>query len=143
MFSLFKRKNTEVEAVYEAIITDARQPKLYTEYNVPDTPIGRFEMVALHAMPYFVTYAKANEGGKTQALFDMIFADIEQSFREIGVGDLAVPKKMKRYMKDMNGMIQGHMAANADHVDIVRRNVFGDEGTMNTKFKAYIKGLFS
>jgi cytochrome b pre-mRNA-processing protein 3 len=142
MFSLLKRKNTDIDDLYATIMDDARSPRLYTEFDVPDKPIGRFQMVALHAIPSFLVFARAEEPQKSQILFDRIFQDIEYSFREIGVGDLAVPKKMKRYMKDMNGMIQAHMADDANHVDIVRRNVFGDDGNMNGSFKKYIEELF-
>ena len=126
MFSMFKRKNDKATEEYEAVIAQSRNPVLYNDYNVPDNPHGRFQMIALHASPYFIKHGKAGEGKESQYLFDLIFKDIELSFREIGVGDLGVPKKMKRYMQDFNGIIQGHAAANADHVDITRRNVFGE-----------------
>ncbi len=142
MFSLFKRKNNQIADLYQQILEQSRNPILYTDYYVPDKPIGRFQMLTLHAAPYFLDYAEKNETHKSQILFDIIFQDIEYAFREIGVGDLGVPKKMKRYMKDFNGIIQAHAAANADHADITRRNVFGDDGEMSSAFKTYIKGLF-
>jgi cytochrome b pre-mRNA-processing protein 3 len=138
MFSLFKKRDTEIETLYGDLLDQSRDPKLYTDYDVPDTPHGRFQMIALHVIPHIL---KMDEK-QSQALFDTIFQDIEYSFREIGVGDLAVPKKMKRYMKDFNGMIQAHAAANADHADIARRNIHGDDGVMNAKLKTYINGLF-
>ena len=142
MFSMFKQKNNDVSIEYDIIMSQARDIKLYTEYGVSDTPQGRFQMIALHAAPFFIRYEKAEQRKKSQALFDIIFNDIELSFREIGVGDLAVPKKMKRYMQDFNGLIQGHAAANADHVDLTRRNVFSDDAKLTPDFKNYIKGLF-
>lgn len=142
MFSLLKKHDKEIDTIYETILDQSRNPKLYTDYGVPDKPIGRFQMIALHTAPYFIQFAKNNQSQKSQILFDRVFQDIEYSFREIGVGDLSVPKKMKRYMKDFNGIIQAHAAANADHIDITRRNVFGDEDTINTAFETYIKELF-
>lgn len=143
MFSMLKNKNNRIADDYNAIILSAREPKLYTDYGVPDTPQGRFQMIALHASPYFLKYASLNESRNSQKLFDMIFRDIELSFREIGVGDLAVPKKMKRYMQDFNGIIQAHAELNSDHIDITKRNVFGETGVINPAFENYIKGLFS
>jgi cytochrome b pre-mRNA-processing protein 3 len=143
MFSLFKRKNEKAIVIYNDIIDAARNPILYTDYNVSDTPMGRFQMIALHSAPYFIDFKNKGQGQMAQDVFDKIFNDIELSFREIGVGDLAVPKKMKRYMKDFNGIIQAHAAANADHVDITRRNVFGDDGIIIKEFEIYIKGLFA
>ena len=37
-----------VDSLYGQIVAAARQPHLYSAWNVPDTPLGRFEMVALH-----------------------------------------------------------------------------------------------
>jgi len=143
MFSLFRKKNrTDIDIAYNEIITQSRQDVLYTTYNVPDKPIGRFQMILLHAMPWFMGFARNGEIKKAQALFDRIFSDIELSFREIGVGDLSVPKKMKRYMQDFNGVLQAHMDDNADHSDITRRQVFGDEGIITDQFAIYIKDLF-
>lgn len=143
MFSIFKRKNDKAMEIYNAIVDAARNPVLYVDYNVPDTPMGRFQMIALHAAPYFIDFKNHKQGRMAQDVFDKIFGDIELSFREIGVGDLAVPKKMKRYMKDFNGIVQAHAAANADHGDITRRNVFGDDATIGKGFDRYIKGLFA
>jgi cytochrome b pre-mRNA-processing protein 3 len=144
MFSLFKPKNNdEIEQIYQMIVDQSRQEQLYSDYGVPDKPIGRFQMIMLHAAPYFLSFANEGHKVKSQNLFDRIFKDIELSFREIGVGDLAVPKKMKRYMQDFNGIVQAHAAANADHADITRRNVFGDDGKMSKPLQTYIKGLFS
>ncbi len=142
MFSLFKRKTNETEQVYNLIVDQARAEKLYTDFGVEDKPAMRFQMIALHAAPFFIDYANKGEGIKSQALFDKIFEDIELSFREIGVGDLAVPKKMKKYMKDFNGVIQAHADKNADHVMITSRNIFNNEDEMSVEFKKYIEGLF-
>ncbi len=139
MFSIFKRKNKNIETIYHTIMDQSLSPTLYRDYGVPDTPQGRFQMIVLHATPYFLSMTNKRE---TQGLFDMIFKEIELSFREIGVGDLAVPKKMKRYMKDFNGILQAHAASNADHADITRRNIIGDDGEISEKFEKYIKGLF-
>ena len=118
MLSLFKRKSNDAESLYAKVIAQARDPKLYSDCGVPDTPIGRFQMIALHAAPHMARYANDNAGEKSQSLFDLIFRDIELSFREIGVGDLAVPKKMKKWMKDFNGIIQAHSDKGADHVNV-------------------------
>jgi cytochrome b pre-mRNA-processing protein 3 len=142
MFSLLKRKSHEIRALYEDILDQARQPKLYEDFGVPDKPIGRYQMIILHAAPVFIEWGKNGEHKKSQMLFDMIFRDIEYSFREIGVGDLSVPKKMKGYMKDFNGLIHAHSVANADHVEITARNVFGEDGKVSKPFAKYIEGLF-
>lgn len=143
MLSLFKRKNNDgIQSLYGDVVKRARDARLYRDFGVADTPIGRFQMIALHAAPEINAMIAAGQGRNAQKLFDMIFNDIELSFREIGVGDLAVPKKMKKWMKDFNGITQAHAAANADHVEITQRNVFGDDGAVSPEFQDYIRGLF-
>ena len=142
MFALFKKRDKTIEELYSAIINQSRQPKLYTDYNVPNKPIGRFQMITLHAAPHFCAFARNGDKKGAQRLFDIIFKDIELSFREIGVGDLGVPKKMKKYMQNFNAVIQAHAAANADHATITSRNVFGNETGMTKEFENYIINLF-
>ena len=36
------------EALYAQIVAAARQTLFYSDWNVPDTPLGRFEMLSLH-----------------------------------------------------------------------------------------------
>ena len=138
MFAFLNKNNKTVELMYDDIIAKSRNPVLYSDYGVPDSPQGRFQMIALHAAPLMLSIPHK----QAQTLFDRIFRDIELSFREIGVGDLAVPKKMKKYMQHFNGLIQAHAKADADHAAITRRNVFGDDGDMSPDFEHYIKELF-
>ncbi|MCP5369027.1 MAG: hypothetical protein H6906_16105, partial [Hyphomicrobiales bacterium] len=52
MFAWFKgRSGTDAaaDALYRAVIAQARQPVFYESLGVPDTVDGRFDMVALHA----------------------------------------------------------------------------------------------
>lgn len=145
MFGFLKRQHhddhAEIRAEYERIIENARHEKLYTQYGVPDTPAARFQMIILHAVPTFRAYAATHRHKDTQTLFDMIFKDVELSFREIGVGDLSIPKKMRAYMKDFNGAIQAYMNDDQDPVQVADRNIFGGEGLVSEDFAAYIRAL--
>jgi cytochrome b pre-mRNA-processing protein 3 len=144
MFSALKKnRKSDLQVQYEDIVAQARNPHLYTDYNVPDTPQGRFQMIALHAAPVMIAAIKNGRTSDSQILFDLIFKDIEQSFREIGVGDLAVPKKMKRYMQDFNGLLRAHEVATANHAAITGRSVFGDETAITPDFKTYIERLYA
>jgi cytochrome b pre-mRNA-processing protein 3 len=46
-----------------------------------------------------------------QQLFDRFCRDIDDNFREMGVGDLAVPKKMRRVAEDFYGRAQAYESA--------------------------------
>ncbi len=49
---LFGRKRQISEEIlirtYEEIVAAARQPLLFSRWQVPDTPLGRFESLSLH-----------------------------------------------------------------------------------------------
>jgi len=69
----------------------------YADLGVPDTPVGRFEMVALHL---FLALEGLRKAGAPEALSRMLVEafviDMDDSLRELGTGDLSVPKKVKR-----------------------------------------------
>ncbi len=110
------------EALYERIVAAARQTVLYSEWAVPDTPLGRFEMLSL-AMLLF-QHRLRGEGGTAgeiaQVLIDEFFTDVEHSLRELGISDPGVPKRMKRLAR----MFYGRTAAYTDALDR------GDVGAM-------------
>jgi cytochrome b pre-mRNA-processing protein 3 len=104
IFSLFRRSDPNrqtIDALYGAIVARAREPVFYTAFAVPDTVTGRFEMVLVHVV-LLVDRLKREAGatGATaqamaQDLVDRFFADMDAALRELGVGDLSVPKKIK------------------------------------------------
>jgi len=84
--------------IYGAIVTQARQPFFYAELGVPDTPSGRYEMVVVHL---FLVLERLREGADAASplprlLVEAFIADMDDSLRELGTGDLAVPKKVRR-----------------------------------------------
>jgi cytochrome b pre-mRNA-processing protein 3 len=94
-----------VDRLYGQIVAAARQPTLYSHWSVPDTPLGRFEMIGLHL--FLVLHrAKGEEGPLKevcQDLTDEFFRDVEHSIRELGIGDLGVPKRMKMFSRMFYG----------------------------------------
>lgn len=116
--------------LYGAVVEQARRPEFYARLGVPDTPEGRFSLVALHA--FLVMERLAHDpagGGPAQALFDAMFADIDRNLREMGVGDLSVGKKVKRLAQHFYGMADAVRAGlRADRAVLeaaLRRNVYG------------------
>ncbi|MDX2259665.1 MAG: ubiquinol-cytochrome C chaperone family protein [Hyphomicrobiaceae bacterium] len=93
-----KAHRATVETVYEAVIASARRPELYRDVNVPDTTEGRYEMVVVHLV--IVLERLRAEGDATaplsRDLIERFVIDMDDCMREIGVGDLSVPKKVRR-----------------------------------------------
>src|SRR6476469_2278781 len=87
-----------IEAIYGMIVTQAREPLFYRDLHVPDTVNGRFDLVVLHLW-MVLRRLKAIEGASafSQALFDHFCNDMDANLREMGVGDLTVPKRMQAF----------------------------------------------
>lgn len=102
-------------SLYDQIVAAARQPVLYAEWGVPDTPLGRYEMVSLHL--FLVLHRMRSDAGPVreiaQELTDRFFADLDHSIRELGVGDLSVPKRMKK----LASMFYGRVVSYGEAVD--------------------------
>lgn len=118
IFGLFKRKSGNiaiVERQYALLTAAARQPFLYTDLDVPDTVMGRFEMLSAILILYFRrTRGSARTGQEiAQEIVDAFFEDVDHSIRELGIGDAGVPKKMKK----LAGMFYGRLESYASALD--------------------------
>lgn len=114
---LFRRKSKANEAIclraYEAIVAAARQKTFYAHFLVPDTPLGRYEMLSLHI--FLVLHRMKGRGPSLQALAqdiaDEFFKDVDHSLRELGIGDQGVPKRMKKLARMFYGRVQAYERA--------------------------------
>lgn len=133
MLNLFRKSPDPdaVYAVYRAIVSQSRQPVFYAEWGVPDTVTGRFDMISLHMALLFRRLRQEKKVGPefSQAVFDLFFKDMDRSLREMGVGDLGVPKKIQK----MGSLFFGLMTTVNEAMDrgdragveaALRRNLF-------------------
>ena len=97
------------QALYAAAAAQARQPGFYTTLRTPDTREGRFELYTLHVILLVERLKGAGEAAAetSQALFDAYIRGLDDAFRELGVGDLSVGKKMKK----LGGAFYGRLRA--------------------------------
>ena len=101
-FSYFRKPQAPprgtIEAIYGMVVAQAREPVFYASLDVPDTVDGRFDMVLLHLW-MVLRHLRTAEGGESlsQALFDRFCEDMDGNLREMGVGDLTVPKRMRAF----------------------------------------------
>ncbi len=130
-FRTTSKQRDIVRRLYVAAVEQARDPHFYRDHGVPDTLDGRFDMIALHV---FLILHRLRQDGRprkamSQALFDMMFADMDESLRELGVGDLAVGGRVKAMAKALYGRIAAYQSAldsdnPGDLMEAFRRNVF-------------------
>jgi cytochrome b pre-mRNA-processing protein 3 len=108
ILSLFRKSAATgpVYSAYAALVAQSRQPRFYADWGVPDTVTGRFDMISLHLALLF-RRLRAEQGAKAfnQALFDLFFLDMDRSLREMGAGDLAVPKKIRKMGNIFYGLL--------------------------------------
>lgn len=115
-FGLFGKKNGNrriVEKQYAALTAAARRPGLYESLGVPDTVMGRFEMLAAMLILYFRRTRASDRSGQeiAQEIVDAFFEDVDHSIRELGVGDVGVPKRMKKFAGMFYGRLESYAAA--------------------------------
>jgi cytochrome b pre-mRNA-processing protein 3 len=121
-FTPFKASNPDAAKLYGAIVAQARLPVFYQALGVPDTLEGRFLVLSLHL---FAVHRRLKAEGEpargiAQDLADRFTADMETVLREIGVGDLSIPKK-----------VRGVAAAGASLLEILERAVSsGDDAVV-------------
>jgi len=87
-----------IDTIYGMIVTQAREPLFYRDLGVPDTVNGRFDLLLLHLWIVLRRLRPIADGVElTQALFDRFCDDMDANLREMGVGDLTVPKRMQAF----------------------------------------------
>src|SRR5207237_1439232 len=101
-FNHFRKPRTPlrgtIEAIYGMIVTQSREPLFYRDLGVPDTVNGRFDLLLLHLWLFLRRLQSADDGtALSQGLFDHFCNDMDDNLREMGVGDLTVPKRMQAF----------------------------------------------
>lgn len=132
IFQLLRRgsRRHTIAALYGAIVAQARHPVFYRDYGVPDTVEGRFEMIVLHVALLVRRIRHESDDVKSlgQGVFDQFCRDMDHNLREMGVGDLAVPRRMRGFGEAFYGRAQTYdRALDGDAAEVVAtlaRNVF-------------------
>ncbi len=123
MRRLFRRAANEavIDRLYGAIVAAARHRELFLALRVPDTFDGRFEILALHAVLVLRRLQGAASPGPDMAqdLVDTVFRHFDRTLREMGVGDVTVPKRMKTMAEAFLGRSAAyHTALRAERDDV-------------------------
>jgi uncharacterized metal-binding protein YceD (DUF177 family) len=124
ILSVFRRgrHNHNIRALYGAIVAQARSPAFYTHCGVADSVDGRFELIVLHLVLLLRRLGAEPEarqdpvpaptsGRIRQHLFDLFCRDLDDNLREMGVGDLAVPREMRKFGEAFYGRQAAYGAA--------------------------------
>ena len=152
MFSFLKKSTPAqrtIEAIYGMIVAQARQPAFYAAFNVPDTVDGRFDMVLLHLW-MVLRMLRQGPAGEEQAqkLFDHFCTDMDDNLREMGVGDLTVPKRMQKFGEAFYGRSAAYDGAldkgHAELAAALNRNIFNEADAANAdRLAGYVAGALA
>jgi len=127
-----------IEAIYGMIVTQAREPEFYRSLGVPDTVNGRFDLLVLHLWLVLRRFRSTSEArDASQALFDRFCDDMDANLREMGVGDLTVPKRMQAFGEAFYGRAAAYDLAFDAGGDApakaLCKNVLNGEGMENAR----------
>ncbi|MBB5518837.1 ubiquinol-cytochrome C chaperone family protein [Amphiplicatus metriothermophilus] len=150
ILSLFRKDPAKEAALalFAEAAGQARAPAFYADLGVADDVEGRFELLTLHV--YLILRRLKGQGDEAarvaQKLFDATFASFDDALRELGVGDLAVGRRIRKMAEAFYGRIGAYEAALAADaapaalVDAVARNVYGDpEAAGAPALAAYVR----
>jgi cytochrome b pre-mRNA-processing protein 3 len=139
-------------ALYAEAVNQARQPAFYLDYGVRDEIGARFELLCLHVILLITTLrgkgVEADEVG--QAVFDGLMQGLDDTLREQGVGDISVPKKMKKIIQSVYTRLSvwdgfwTSGAENSEQSAYIRDTIYaiGDEDAPIEHIEARVAAMF-
>lgn len=150
---LFSRKKNhdiltlkqQAENCFQKILNRSRDPKFYIDFEVDDTIFGRFEMMSLQMFIVIHTLKEKDESTEEycNTLVKVFFKNLENNMREMGIGDMGLGKKIKRFSRIFyyrlhsyeNALQSGELSL----VDACQNSIFSDENkSAGKKMALYI-----
>jgi cytochrome b pre-mRNA-processing protein 3 len=132
---LFRRPDPTIAVLYGAIVAQARDARFYGPYGVPDTVLGRFDLIVLHVALLLRRLRAGDAAMRTlaQGVFDAFCRDMDHNLREMGISDQGVPRQMRRVGEAFYGRAQAYDAAlalpgNDALAQALVRNVYAGAG---------------
>jgi cytochrome b pre-mRNA-processing protein 3 len=134
MRSLFKgwrAQASEGEALYAALVAEARRPAWYMEGGVADTLDGRFAVLSSLVA---LAIVRLEDGGESAvrgsvALTESFIADMDAQMREEGFGDPSIGKQVRSMVGALASRVDRWRHARSGEVawdDAVRFSIYRD-----------------
>lgn len=120
----------EAHQLYVKVVEQSRLPLFYTDYGVPDTVDGRFDMITLHMYLLTCRLKKENTTDSLEllrSLSEVFFSDMDRSLREMGSTDTGVGKRIKKMSQAFYGRLLAYQTAGSDAAkmqDALLRNLY-------------------
>jgi cytochrome b pre-mRNA-processing protein 3 len=143
-FQARRQRQDIASNLYNDLVAHARSPVFYLSFGVPDSMLGRFEMICLHSFLLFRRLGKTGNTGRelAQHVHDLMFADLDRTLREQGVGDMGIGKRVKMLARNLYGRIDayetGLAGGTAELTDALRRNLYASASASDDEVAAMI-----
>ena len=131
-------------ALHASAVVQSRRLRFYTAMSAPDSVEGRFELLTIHVI--LLLDRLKDQAGVRQELFDAYISNLDGALREMGVGDLAMAKRMKGLGSMFYGRAKAYDAAFAalpDEsalCDIIARTALRERSAADpTPLAAYVR----
>ena len=135
------------QALYERVVAQSRSPGLYADLGAPDTTEGRFEIYSLHV--YLLLERMKGQGPQAaetaQALLDTYLSALDNTLREMGLGDVGVGRQVRKLGEAFYGRVRSYevgMAALPDTSELqamlIRTAYAGADSTSAPRLAEYI-----
>ena len=151
----FRKKNQETfkkaQDIFIAQAEKMRDPVFYLDFKIPDSFQGRLEVLFL-LVGAEITKCEKTDPKLAQQIFDETFKYLEINLREQGVGDMGVPKRIKKMMKALHGRARAYQTSvikgdDAELINALWRNIYqeiemkADDEALK-KLADYVKRLY-
>jgi len=132
------------DTLYDGVMAAALRPELYTSGMMTDTFEGRFQSVSFHSALVMRRLRAAGEPGKimADALYKRVFSGFDYAYREKGIGDSSIARKVRKLGEEFFGLARAldsaleSEAREAGVMDALTRNGLG--GKAPDALRAYV-----
>jgi cytochrome b pre-mRNA-processing protein 3 len=120
------------EQLFDAVTAEARRPHFYVEGEVPDTLDGRFAMLATVGALTIVRLEQLGDAGNSLsvALVERFVEVMEAEHRQLGLGDSAVGKTVRRLVGSLSrrtDLWRGAVTGQSDWSDCARQSLYAGQ----------------
>lgn len=112
------RATRKAPAVYATLLSGVRESRLYDRLGIAADFNGRFELLLLGIWLFLEHYADpALQLQWQKRLSEVLLADCEAAFREVGAGEAKLPKLARQFYESLRGRLRAYQQGAASGSD--------------------------
>ena len=112
------RATRKAPTVYATLLSGVRESRLYDRLGIAADFNGRFELLVLSIWLFLEHYADpALQLQWQKRLSEVLLADCEAAFREVGAGEAKLPKLARQFYESLRGRLRAYQQGAASGSD--------------------------